>query len=585
MCMARERKHDPLPWLPVESAFLLILAGFSVLYVMPLFFGGEWFVSHEMQHALVRLMEFHASLTGGRFPVRWSDNLMAGFGYPLFNFFPPFSFYMAEAFHLLGASLQDAWKLQLIFARFAGAAGMYGFLRFHAGRRGAALGSLMYLFAAYHASTLYVRGNLQEFTALNLWPLAFWGVDAVARHRHQWKGGAIPLAALALGALATTHMLTTYMAALHLLAFGTYLIVRVGMQEGAGGALRSLPLAASTAFLGFACAAYFVVPASIEIRGTQSAVLTDAIVYTEHFLTVPQLFKPTWGYGLSLPGPNDTMPLDSGISIWIGVVAGFGALLLHKTRPHTAFGTFSLVMFVATCFGMTRLSAPVWAILPKADYLQFPWRLLIPAAFWGCAAAGIAVGRGFLDRLDINRSHARLVFVGVLTVPALFVAPFLRPLLFNIEIPDYSPEAIRGVMTSTMAGEYLPSTADVMPTWRSRRIIRTTTPATVLPVEQEGASRYVALVDVSEEQFVSFDVFYYDGWKVRVDGQVTDSLPVSQHGLIGWRMPVGERVVEIRFEETPLRATGNTISLLAHLVVCGWLVIAGAGKLRRNASG
>ncbi len=583
--MSAAPRPPQLPWLREESAFLLLLAAFSILYILPLFLGGEWFVSHEMQHALVRLSEFHASFGGGRFPVRWSDNLMAGFGYPLFNFFPPFSFYLAEVFHFPGASLGDAWRLELIVARFAGAAGMYGFLRHPAGRRGAALGATMYLFAAYHASTLYVRGNLQEFTALCLWPLAFWGVEAVARHRHDWRGRAIPLAALAAGAFATTHMLTAYMGAFHLLAFGAFLLFRAAREESPRAALASLPLAVATGLLALGCAMYFLLPAIAEIGNTQSAVLTEGILYQEHFLTTAQLFRPTWGYGLSLPGPNDTMPLDPGVAVWGGVAAGVLLLALGRLKNGASLAAFVLAMFAATCFGMTEWSSPLWRVWPRAEYLQFPWRLLIPATFWGCAFAGIAVGRGWLDRLDLRAGRQRAAMIVALTVPALLVAPFLRPLLFDVEVPDYSPATLRGHMTNTMAGEYLPATVDTVPVRRSLAAIHARESGAVFETTRLGPAHYAAHVDLPIAEAVSFDVFHYDGWRVSVDGQDVETMPVSQYGLVGWRMESGPRKVEIRFGETRLRTAANVVSLLAHLAVVVWLLSLFFRRGGRSAAG
>ena len=156
------------------ALFLLVNA---LIFCRSLFLGGIWPVTHEMLHPLVRLFEFDYALQGGQFPVRWCDNLSAGFGYPFFNFYPPLSFFLAETFHGIGLGLAISWKLEILLMCWLGALGLYGLLKPRTGRYGATIGALVYLFAPYHIMTVYVRGNIPEFTALCIWPFAFWGIQ------------------------------------------------------------------------------------------------------------------------------------------------------------------------------------------------------------------------------------------------------------------------------------------------------------------------------------------------------------------------------------------------------------------------
>ena len=58
----------------------------------------------------------------------------------------------------------------------------------------------------------------------------------------------------------------------------------------------------------------------------------------------------------------------------------------------------------------------------------------------------------------------------------------------------------------------------------------------------------------------------------------------SPEGLIGVQVPAGESAVRIVFENTPVRATGETISLAALLIVLALLAVAWARVPRRGGS-
>src|SRR5687768_2543607 len=53
---------------------------------------------------LLRLALLDRSMAAGMLLPRWSPELLLGFGYPLFNFYAPGAYYVAELFQLGGLS-------------------------------------------------------------------------------------------------------------------------------------------------------------------------------------------------------------------------------------------------------------------------------------------------------------------------------------------------------------------------------------------------------------------------------------------------------------------------------------------------
>src|SRR3989344_7778858 len=134
--------------------------------------NNQYFSMHDDQH-IVRLFLLDQGLRQGYIYARWVDGLGFGFGYPLFNFYPPLIYYLAELFHLLGFSLIWSIKLLIVLGFFLGAVGIYFLVKKFTDRFSAFLSVTLYTFFFYHAVLVYVRGALAEFFSLALLPFVF----------------------------------------------------------------------------------------------------------------------------------------------------------------------------------------------------------------------------------------------------------------------------------------------------------------------------------------------------------------------------------------------------------------------------
>lgn len=572
--------HSPGRWSRLDAVAVLALLAGSLFITGSLWLGGAWFTSHEMMHQLVRLLEFDGAIRGGQFPVRWCDNLNAGYGHPFFNFYGPMSFGLAEVFHWGGLSLTSAWKAEVGLLCWLGAVGMYGFLRRRTGRFGAAAGAMLFLFAPYHVLTLYVRGNLAELTALNIWPWAFWGADAVARSGRDWRGMALPAGALAIGALVASHVLTAYMAALNLVAWALFLAWESRTDGGVRVFARRLGWLAALGVFGAAVGAFFWLPALHDIRYCMTSVLYERTQFQDHYVQWLQLLSPKWGFGDSIRGPDDGMSFQLGIALWLGVVAALWGILRDRRGKTRTVTGFALAMVAVHLFAMTAWSRLIWEVLPGAAYLQFPWRLLIPATFWASLAGGLAAGAWAYRIGGFAARNSRILAVAILSIPAVLVAPFLHPLLFYLEVPDYRREILAQIWTDTAEGEYLPIWVDEPPARPSTRsLLWGSAKGTARLIDRDSASyRFQTAVDTPGA--VAIDLFWFPGWRVFIDGEETPSNPVTRHGLIGWNIPAGKHDVVVEFGDTPLRRSANGVSLAALLLALLWISTAVVARLR-----
>lgn len=556
------------------TLFLLVNAAF---FCRSLFLGGAWPVTHEMLHPLVRLFEFDFAFQGGQFPVRWCDNLSAGFGYPFFNFYPPLSFLIAEIFHGSGPGLALSWKLEILLVCWLGALGIFGLLRPGIGRFGATVGALAYLFAPYHVMTVYVRGNIPEFTALCVWPFLFWAVRESLGRKRDWRGPLLPLAALSVAALLLSHVLTSYMAVFNLFLWSLFCF---GIFSGRKNKFawkiqrRKILIALAIAVFGAALGAFFWVPALMDISFCRPVILTDYIRIQDHFVYPWQFVYPGWGWGLSLPGADDGISFQLGLVMWILIAIALSRWIAGHTGRGRSLGLFSLSMLILHLFLMTRFSKALWSLVPGSSFMQFPWRLLIPAVFWGSLIAGLTAGE-IVRKLKSKPLVFRCGICGILLVcPALAVAPYLRPIYFFGEIPVYEAPRLRGVMTNTTADEYLPKWVERKPERPSSWNIRLAQKGLVR-VEERTSGYHRFFVEIKEPQAAAFDVFWFPGWKVFIDGEWTESKPLPPCGIIGWQMPAGRHEVEIRFGDPPLRRSAGLVSLISLVLALIWLIRSG----------
>src|SRR5260370_36359340 len=99
----------------MKSKVSIFLIGFAVFFciclfaIIPLFHSGLFTMHDDEQVA--RLSQMYLVLSQGQFPPRWIPDLGFGFGYPLFNFYPPLVYYLGSVIHFIGFSFIDSTKI------------------------------------------------------------------------------------------------------------------------------------------------------------------------------------------------------------------------------------------------------------------------------------------------------------------------------------------------------------------------------------------------------------------------------------------------------------------------------------------
>ncbi|MBN1661092.1 MAG: hypothetical protein JXA93_22045 [Anaerolineae bacterium] len=485
----------------------------------------------------------------------------------------------------------------------------------------ALVAAVAYMFIPYRLVDVYVRAGLAESSAYVFIPLVLWGVWATL-HQPRWTN--LLGLALAYAALLLTHPLSALLLTLLLL----FLIAALSLAQLAESyPLRSLwrrsllpalahlvrmllPTGAGLA-LGLGLSAFFALPAMIENRFVRvDQWYGGRYAWGGDFVEFFQLFSPRWGFGASVPGPNDEVSFQLGIVPVVLALLAVAGLLRAGARRHLGHGGWRLALFFAVLvavvvFLMLGVSAPVWDVLPLVRLAQFPWRLLTLTTFSLAFLCGVAAcGRADRPPLPVAGTRQRPVDAATLILVALLVLaglPYARADMTRRAV------SLAGLMRFQQSSDEMTgSTAWVreIPAWSSLADYYIAGEPLTSKVDFDSLYRqpgrphartldlraHRELVEYSAERpiLMTFNTFYYPGWHAYLldagTGAVIDELPIALRGELGLmtvRLPAGVGRVLLQFEDTPLRQLATGASLVS-LLAAGLIALVGVLLDRRG---
>src|SRR3989338_3087891 len=121
-----------------------------------------------------RIQQMTINLKSGHIPPRLAPTLSYGLGFPVFNFYAPFSYQITTGFHLLGMSIPMALKFSFFLSVILSFVTMFLLLQTFFGFLPSILGGIAYASSLWFAVEIFVRGNLAECWFLVLFPLSLY---------------------------------------------------------------------------------------------------------------------------------------------------------------------------------------------------------------------------------------------------------------------------------------------------------------------------------------------------------------------------------------------------------------------------
>ncbi|HIH20454.1 TPA: hypothetical protein HA244_04265, partial [Candidatus Micrarchaeota archaeon] len=176
--MAKQGMHGKTNALSAKEFFsgknglLLLLALASFAAALP-FLVGMYVFTAEFHSVPLRAFELNSCLKDGVLFPRWSPDLFAGKGAPLFNFYAPFAYYLVQIPVLLGiGGFATAVHLVYALSMIASLFGAFLLARKFSSGKGALVAAVFYAFFTYHFTDVFLRGAFSESVAYAILPFA-----------------------------------------------------------------------------------------------------------------------------------------------------------------------------------------------------------------------------------------------------------------------------------------------------------------------------------------------------------------------------------------------------------------------------
>jgi hypothetical protein len=559
-----------LLWAP-----LLAIAAAAFAVEIPFFFLGTP-SGHDVEFHLYSWLEVLGQWKHGILFPRWAALAHFGYGEPRFIFYPPASW-------TLGAALSAVFPWTLASCIYIWialvAAGVSMFLlagrwldsptsdaqRFS--RRDAIFIAVLYAVNPYHLVIVYWRSAFAELLASCLVPLLLLLVLKAADKDNDndndndksWKT-IMPLS-LVLAAAWLTNAPASIMIHYSL----ALLVVLLAWQRRSA---RPLLVGAGAAALGACLAAFYLLPA----------------IYEQHWIDVAQAVSAG-----SRPADNflfiHTTDADhdafnrviSWIAIFeIAVTLGAAWAATRWREARRELWNVLLGWAIACTVLMFPVAGFLWKILPKMEFMQFPWRWLL------CLSMIFSIFVTMWTALSLRRWWWRGAVCAVsiviivaawhrLQTPWWDSAADLREMQDNMAIgPGYQSVGYEGV------DEYTPLGADPTAIDKAAPCVAVdgaANAAVQVDIDRWNAESRIFTAQMSAPGQLALRLFQYPAWRVEVNGHVVETAVRAGTGQMLVPVGAGSNRVEINFVRTWDRAVGGWISVIVAISVVGWILV------------
>ncbi len=521
---------------------LIWVAAAATLVVSPQFFLGNA-SGHDIQFHLASWMDVALQWRQGILFPRWAEWANFGFGEPRFIFYPPLSW-------MLGAALGSILPWRVVPGAFiwislviAGAS-MHRLARVWLRPQDAIAAAVLFAVNPYHLAIVYYRSDFAELLASAFFPLLI--LHSVSLARDGWRrvpGFAVVFATIWL-TNAPAAVIATYSVAILLAA-------EVVLSRSIKPAL----IAALAGASGFALAAFYILPAMYEQRWVDiSQALSSQLQPWHNFLFIHADDPEFVLFNMTI----------SGVALLVIAVFGIAAVLAARRResapevfwPLATLGIVSILL-------MFRESVWLWRFVPELQFVQFPWRWLLPldvaAVFFFCAAAA-------------GLSHRWPAWIAAAAVLAAGAAWMCTNNWWDDQDAPFVADSIASGAGYQGTDEYQPLGCDRSDLPDSAPRASLLDPETKAAFSAAGARLHVAawtaehkVVDVDARAPVTLELqlLAYPAWRATVNDASARIVPLPDTAVVSLPLAAGSNRVDLRFIHTNDRIAGFLISLAA----------------------
>lgn len=513
-----------------------------------------WNMHDDMQ--IIRQLELEKCIQDGQIPCRWSPDLGFGYGYPLFNYYPPLPYLIGEFYRIFGFSFVTVVKLTAVTQIIASASAMFILGSAIFGPFGGLISSIFYAYAPYRAVNIYVRGAMNEAWASVFFPLIFYfSQKIITTKEYSWKN--ILLLSLSISGLLLSHnpMAITFLPFVAIWCI-YWMFVNHNFNK-----IFSLFI---SSILGLALSAYYTLPVLFESKLVQiESMFINYYHYSVHFVSINQLFFSNfWGDGPSVWGPNDGMPFMVGYIHWLIpvllIIISIYHLLKKQNQSISKLTLLLGFMGIFAIFMTHQKSWLLWQYITPIQKIQFPWRFLSHSSFL------LALTAGSLGIFTKNNK----ILITIITITIFFLnwSHFLPitsgPVTDNQKLTGL---AWQNQITSGIY-DYLPKTASTAAKKAASPYVDEIQPPTSkyqLSGQKKGTDWQLFNISLDTNSTLTLPILYFPNYVVTDFGKLIKSKTEPVLGRITIDLLAGNHQIYIKLHNTPIRTLSNLITIVA----------------------
>jgi 6-pyruvoyl-tetrahydropterin synthase-like protein/uncharacterized protein DUF6077 len=534
-----------LLWTP-----LLVIGLTAFAVEIPFFFFGTP-SGHDVEFHLYSWLDVLAQWRQGIILPRWAALANFAAGEPRFLFYPPASWtlgaLLTAIFPWTVASCVYIW-----IALVAAGSSMFLLVRRWLGRRDAIFAAALYAVNPYHLVIVYWRSAFAELLASCLLPLLFL---LVLRAAEGERRVIVPLS-LVLAAAWLTNAPAAVMVHYSL----ALLILFFAWQKRSP---RVLLVGAAAVGLGVCLAAFYLLPVIYEQRWVNIAGAETAGL------------RPQDGFLFTRSTDVDHDNFNRLVS-WVAIAEMVTVLTMAGAAKVWRAGLWApkyrdlwsglLVWAVACGVIMFSITNVLWKILPKLEFVQFPWRFLL------C----LSLCFSFLVAAWVPRRWGK--FAVCLTMLLVLVVAGRH---FQTPWWDHADD-LREMQDNMADGtgyegvdEYAPVGTDPSELEKDTRKVRVDGSAhAAIHVLYWNPESKMFTAEMSGPDQLALRLFPYPAWKVEVNGRVVQTAAQESTGQMLVPVEAGPNRVQITFIRTWDRTAGGWITLITAVSVGIWAFMA-----------
>lgn len=522
--------------------YIFLVVIFSFLGMEALFHPGL-FTAHDIWHQVARLYHYSEATNNGQFPPYWISTLSNGLGYPLFFFSYHFPWLLGLPFIKLGLDIPITLKILFFLAYIFSGIFMYIFINnLLKNRLAATLSAIIYLWSPYHFLTTFVGASMGIVFVFTFLPLLFLGLLLIKEE----KIIGIPVTAIGLAGIILSHLMHLVFLAPIILIFILWEIINIK---------NKFLFAKQITFafiLGFLLSAFYLIPAVYYNQFTKVRLESGlGELYKRNFVNLSQIIYSKWGYGpIVNNAKNGEMSVQLGFAQWLSIIGIFILITLRKTKKlYGNLTIFILVGFIISIFLMLDISLPIWQFVEKFIALDYPFRELLGATFFGSISAGILL-------IYIRQSLQKIFFVLIILIALYTNRNHIHVNLYtNIPLKTY----IDSEITTNSFNEYLPLLADNK-LLEKPQVIAEGFNFETSNFKQSDTSLSLT-INSPFSSIISIRQFYFPGQRLYIDQKITN-YNVDQKGRISFISPSGSHNIIIKYEDTLIIRFAKILSIL-----------------------